>query len=141
MEPQMLVCFDEAQSGPRALDAGKRLARLLKMGMVVIHVRERPAGVSGYYDELFRDNLQRIGELFGGQDQEDLLFVKEHFGPDEKLPRFKGMSGDPAGIILDELRSGDYGLALIGTKNGREVGATGRAVIAGSPIDVYVVKG
>jgi nucleotide-binding universal stress UspA family protein len=141
MEPQILICFDEAQSGPRVLNAGKRLSRLLKMKMVVIHVRERTGGVSGYYDELFHDNLQRIDELFGGQDQEDLLFVKTFFNDGKRLPRFKLVTGNPSELILQELSSGDYGLVLIGTKNGREAGATGRAVIAGSPIDVYVVKG
>ena len=141
MEPQILICFDEAQSGPRVLATGKRLSRQLKMKMVVIHVRQQQGGISGYYDELFRDNLQRIEDLFESQAQEDLLFVRNFFSAEKKLPRFKVMTGDPSGTIIKELSSGDYRLALIGTKNGRDVGATGRAVIAGSPIDVYVVKG
>lgn len=141
MAPQILICFDEAQSGPRVLAAGKRLARQLKMRIVVIHVRERQGGISGYYNELFRDNLQRIEELFEGQSQEDLLFVRNYFSAEKRLPGFKVMSGDPASLILKELDSGEYTLVLIGTKDGREIGKTGRAIIAQSPVDVYVAKG
>ncbi|MDI6738781.1 MAG: universal stress protein [Candidatus Edwardsbacteria bacterium] len=125
MERQMLVCFDAAQSGPRVLEAGKRLSRLLKMRMVVIHVRERPEGISGYYDELFRDNPQRIEERFEGAARDDLLFIKSYFSGEKKRPRFKMATGNPAELILQELASGDYALVVIGTKDGKNDGEPG----------------
>lgn len=140
MDRRIMVCFDEAQSGPRVLAAGKRLSRQLKLPLVVIHVRTPDGGLSGYYDGLFRDDLRRIEELFGGQSQQDLLFVREYFGGERQLPRIKAMNGDPAEVILRELATGEYALAVIGTKDGRETGAVARAVIAASPVDVYVVK-
>ncbi|MCU0606509.1 MAG: universal stress protein [Candidatus Edwardsbacteria bacterium] len=140
MAQRILVCFDEARSGPRVLAAAKRLSRQLKLPLVVVHVRTPDGGISGYYDGLFRDDLRRIEELFGGQSQQDLLFVREYFGGERQLPRIMAMNGDPAQVILRELASGDYALVVIGTKDGRETGAVGRAVIAGSPADVYVVK-
>jgi hypothetical protein len=140
MSGQILICFDEVQSGPKVLKAGKKMARALKKEMTVIHVQEQ-SGITGYYEKLFRENLDHIDSLFGGAGKEELMFVRKYFSDAEELPRFILRSGDPAGIILEELGAGGYSLAVIGTKDGREPGAVGRKIIEESNVDILLVKG
>jgi nucleotide-binding universal stress UspA family protein len=141
MGKNILVCFDEVQSGPAVLEAGRRHAKLLGCGMVVIHVQPSLSGISGYYERLFHEELDHIENLFGGPGRDELLFVRRYFDRKGELPNFKLIEGDPLEGILREAQSGGYQLVVIGTKDRKAPGKVGLEIIKKSPIDVMVVKG
>jgi len=141
MGKNILVCFDEVQSGPTVLEAGRRIAKLQGCGMVVIHVQPTLTGISGYYERLFQEELDHIENIFGGPGRDELLFVRRFFDGLGELPNFKLMEGDPLEGILREAGSGGYQLVVIGTKDRRSPGKVGLDIIKKSPIDVMVVKG
>jgi hypothetical protein len=140
MNGQILICFDEIQSGTKVLEAGKKLARVLDAGITVIHIRGE-SGIAGYYDKLFHQELEQIDSIFGGPGKEELMFVRKYFSDFDELPRFILKSGDPAGMIIAELNSGGYAMAVIGTKDGKTPGAVGQEIIEKSLANVLVVKG
>jgi nucleotide-binding universal stress UspA family protein len=140
MAKKILICFDEPGTGPAVLEAGRQLAKALKAEMVVLNVQPPTSGLTGYYERLFHEEMERIDSLFGGAGKEELLFVRRFFDGEGKLPNFKLVTGDPAEAILRELDGGGYRLAVIGIKRQRSPGEVAEEVIKKSPVDVLLAK-
>ena len=140
MARRILVCYQESGSGSAVLEAGRRMAVALKAELTIIKVQPEAAGLTGYYEHLFHEEMDRIDSIFGGADKKDILFAKKVFEKDGRLPNFKIAAGDPARIIVQELEAGSYQLAILGIQRDRPLGRVAEAVIKNSPVDVLLVK-
>lgn len=140
MAKKILVCFDEAGTGPAVLEAGREMAKALKAEMVVINVQPPTGGLTGYYEHLFQEEMERIDSIFGGAGKDELLFVRRFFDGEKKLPNFKLVTGDPAEIIPGELAGGDYRLVVLGFKPQKGPGRVAEEVIRQSPHNVLLAR-
>ncbi|GEM_PF-2222619 len=140
MPKKILVCFDEAVTGPAVLEAGRLMAKALKSEIVVINVQPPTSGLTGYYERLFHEEMERIDSIFGGAGKEELLFVRRFFDGKGNLPNFKLVTGDPSEAIIQELEGGNYQLAVVGLKRNRSPGQVAGEVVKRSPVDVLLAK-
>lgn len=140
MAKRILICYPESESGNAILEAGRRMARALKAELTIIKVQPEAAGLTGYYEHLFHEEMARIDSIFGRADIKDILFAKKVFEKDRRLPNFKIAAGDPAQAIVNELKGGDYQMVVLGVRRNKPLGRVAEAVVKNSPTDVLLIK-
>jgi nucleotide-binding universal stress UspA family protein len=143
MYKNILVAVDGSPHADRALADAIDLARATDGVLTVVTVAPDPAALAvspGFayavdYGQLLQDLQREYGEM---------LEKEQAKIPAEVKSQTRLLSGRPAPAILDELRSGDFDLVVMGSR-GRSglrslmLGSVSQAVLHQSPVPVLVV--
>ena len=133
-----LVCVDGSPVTNEALKCGCAALRD-DIEFTLLYVLEEH-GIYESYKRIFREDLERIEELFEDVDSEKEAAKKIFVNPLCDYMRKKGLNaraivreGHAVKEILDELREGKYQLAVLGDKKG--LSAT-RRLLGGTLVEV-----
>jgi nucleotide-binding universal stress UspA family protein len=146
MYRHILVAFDDSGHANAALEEATKLASDQDCSLTVLHAVLHPLSptMGGAGVGIFAGDLDRLLADIKRSAQERLDEVLGRL-PAEASVEGRVVVGPPGQVILDELKTGDYDLVVVGPRGRGEIsslvlGSVSQHILHESPVPVLVVR-